>query len=203
MAELTGVIVGLADDLGLELLNTLPTPVLGAEPVELIPDGAAYLSWLTWAGFVETDDATLIRARFDAGELDAVAAEARELRECLRPNIIGCIAAPRDPVPGAIVDTLNALLALDRRFAVVRFDGPDLTVSDDRRWEESRQLLVPPADGAARLLAEGDFGLVRQCEGCTLLFHDRTKAHRRRWCSMALCGNREKARRHRAQRSGA
>jgi len=44
----------------------------------------------------------------------------------------------------------------------------------------------------ASLLAAGDRHLVRQCDGvdCTMWFYDRTKAHRRRWCSMALCGNR-------------
>jgi predicted RNA-binding Zn ribbon-like protein len=48
-----------------------------------------------------------------------------------------------------------------------------------------------------------DFRLIRECEGsvCSLLFLDRTKAHGRRWCSMALCGNRAKAAAHRARRS--
>ena len=56
-------------------------------------------------------------------------------------------------------------------------------------------LLGPLAQDLAQLLAEGDFSLVRQCEhpDCVLWFYDRTKAHKRRWCSMALCGNRHKA----------
>jgi predicted RNA-binding Zn ribbon-like protein len=39
-----------------------------------------------------------------------------------------------------------------------------------------------------------DFNLVRKCEDsdCVLWFVDKTKAHRRRWCSMPLCGNRNK-----------
>ncbi|MCG1031066.1 CGNR zinc finger domain-containing protein [Leclercia sp.] len=50
------------------------------------------------------------------------------------------------------------------------------------------------AEEAAKLLTEGNFDYVRQCEhpDCTLWFYDRTKAHKRRWCSMALCGNRIK-----------
>ena len=36
------------------------------------------------------------------------------------------------------------------------------------------------------------------CPRCGWVFRDITKAGRRRWCSMAACGNREKARRHRA-----
>lgn len=61
--------------------------------------------------------------------------------------------------------------------------------------------LLPVAEALARLLAEADFGLVRkcECEDCTLMFHDRTKSHRRRWCSMALCGNRMKVAAYRAR----
>lgn len=56
-------------------------------------------------------------------------------------------------------------------------------------------LLGPVAEAVAQLLVEGDVALVKQCEhpDCILWFYDRTKAHKRRWCSMALCGNRYKA----------
>ena len=56
-------------------------------------------------------------------------------------------------------------------------------------------LLGPLAEAVAQLLVEGDFALVRQCEhpDCILWFYDRTKSHKRRWCSMAVCGNRYKA----------
>jgi predicted RNA-binding Zn ribbon-like protein len=44
---------------------------------------------------------------------------------------------------------------------------------------------------------------VRRCEGvdCVLWFYDRTKAHRRRWCSMEGCGNRAKVARFRSRAS--
>jgi len=53
----------------------------------------------------------------------------------------------------------------------------------------------------ALMLADEHFALTRKCEHpeCTLWFYDRTKAHRRRWCSMALCGNRAKVARFRQQ----
>ncbi|WP_199171537.1 MULTISPECIES: CGNR zinc finger domain-containing protein [Luteimonas] len=62
-------------------------------------------------------------------------------------------------------------------------------------------LLGPVAEAAAQLLVEGDFALVRQCEhpDCILWFYDRTKSHKRRWCSMAQCGNRQKAATFRAR----
>ncbi|AUS77215.1 hypothetical protein C1701_01245 [Actinoalloteichus sp. AHMU CJ021] len=44
-------------------------------------------------------------------------------------------------------------------------------------------------------------GRLRPCanDGCQLFLFDRSRANRARWCSMAVCGNREKARRHYAR----
>jgi predicted RNA-binding Zn ribbon-like protein len=55
---------------------------------------------------------------------------------------------------------------------------------------------------AARMLgvaAERDRVRVCASDTCSARFYDRSPAGRRRWCSMALCGNVEKARRHRAK----
>ena len=57
-------------------------------------------------------------------------------------------------------------------------------------------LLYPVLTTATDLLTSVSRGLVRQCEdaGCGWLFLDRSNARKRRWCSMADCGNRNKAR---------
>lgn len=59
-------------------------------------------------------------------------------------------------------------------------------------------LLYPVLTAAVDLLVSSSHGLVRQCagEGCGWLFVDRSNAGKRRWCSMADCGNRNKALRH-------
>lgn len=44
---------------------------------------------------------------------------------------------------------------------------------------------------------------IRECEACSWLFLDRSPTKRRRWCSMAACGNRAKARRHYRRHPGA
>jgi predicted RNA-binding Zn ribbon-like protein len=61
--------------------------------------------------------------------------------------------------------------------------------------------LAPVAEAIADLLARGDFDLVRHCEGkaCVLWFYDRTKGHRRRWCTSTGCGNRAKVAAFRAR----
>ena len=70
--------------------------------------------------------------------------------------------------------------------------------------DTAEQLLMPVALAAAELLANGNFELVRACESadCVLHFYDRTKSHRRRWCSMATCGNRAKVQTFRARQRG-
>jgi predicted RNA-binding Zn ribbon-like protein len=49
------------------------------------------------------------------------------------------------------------------------------------------------------LLVSADLGRVRECpgdDGCGWLFLDASRNGGRRWCSMQVCGNRAKVRRH-------
>lgn len=63
-------------------------------------------------------------------------------------------------------------------------------------YRDPEQILTAVAESVADLLAYGDLSLIRKCENpeCVLYFYDTTKNHKRRWCSMAACGNRAKAR---------
>ena len=65
-------------------------------------------------------------------------------------------------------------------------------------------LLYPVLTAATDLLTSDSRGLVRQCEdaGCGWLFLDRSNARKRRWCSMADCGNRNKARKYYWRKAG-
>jgi len=63
-------------------------------------------------------------------------------------------------------------------------------------------VLAAIARSAAEIIVEGAQARVRICANpvCGLFFSDHSRTHRRRWCSMAVCGNRHKvasfARRH-------
>jgi predicted RNA-binding Zn ribbon-like protein len=59
-------------------------------------------------------------------------------------------------------------------------------------------MLWPIMQSAINLLLSGNMDRVKQCEGdpCGWLFFDSSRNKSRRWCTMADCGNREKARRH-------
>jgi predicted RNA-binding Zn ribbon-like protein len=113
------------------------------------------------------------------------------------------------------LEPLNQLLARDEEFGqiVVRNREHDhkqekeaisgLAWRAERRWHSPESLLFPIVRSLADLVCTEDFTYVKACEGppCTLLFVDRTRGHVRRWCSMAVCGNRAKqaAYRERAQ----
>jgi len=55
-------------------------------------------------------------------------------------------------------------------------------------------LLAAIARSAADIVAAGAEARLRVCAnpGCGLFFYDESRTHRRRWCSMAVCGNRSK-----------
>jgi predicted RNA-binding Zn ribbon-like protein len=67
-------------------------------------------------------------------------------------------------------------------------------------------LLAAVARSGAEIIAEGPRASLRLCANphCGLFFYDTSRTHRRRWCSMAVCGNRSKvaafARKHTSAR---
>lgn len=66
-------------------------------------------------------------------------------------------------------------------------------------WKPPREMvdvLDPAVLDAAELLAAGDHARLRHCPSCDWLFEDQTRNGRRRWCDMADCGSRDKARRY-------
>src|SRR5271170_2986090 len=72
----------IAGDPSLDFLNSIGTPV--DTVVEWLADGEDLIAWLEKAELVPPDAAATIRANCFPGELDAVAAHARALRERFR-----------------------------------------------------------------------------------------------------------------------
>ena len=67
---------------GLDFLNTLATPV--DEQIDWIDDGDGLLAWLEQAQLVPATVLNTLKAQAMPGELDGVAAQARNLREWCR-----------------------------------------------------------------------------------------------------------------------
>jgi predicted RNA-binding Zn ribbon-like protein len=194
----------IADARALDFLNSIATPV--DAPVEWIESGQDLLSWLAAVGLIPPS----VRAGFQKsavpGEFDAVAAQARALREWFRSFVERHKGKPLRQSALTELEPLNRVLARDEAFGQIvaidrdsRTPGSDLTWRFERRWRSPDALLLPIASAMADLICGEDFTHVKACEGtpCTLLFIDRTRGHARRWCSMSVCGNRAKQAAHR------
>jgi predicted RNA-binding Zn ribbon-like protein len=195
----------IADAKALDFLNSVATPV--DVPVEWLDDGEGLVNWLRQAHLVAGPVLEQLRARALPGELDKVADQARDLREWFRAFVSKHQGRSLKPEALKQLEPLNRLLERDESFARIEpaaagADHP-LELLSTRRWRSPEALLLPIAETLARFVCTEDFTYVKACEGpaCTLLFADHTRSRARRWCSMALCGNRAKqaAHRHRAK----
>lgn len=195
------------DALGLDFLNSIATPVDTA--IDWIEDGEGLLSWLEQAQLAPADVLDTMRAQALPGELDKIADQARSLREWFRGFVQTHRGRPLAAEDLGELEPLNRLLERDEAFSRIvarRETGPGpLELQALRRWRSPEALLLPIGEALARFVCTEDFSNVKACEGpaCTLLFADHTRGRARRWCSMALCGNRAKqaAHRHRLKRS--
>jgi predicted RNA-binding Zn ribbon-like protein len=192
-----------ADALGLDFLNSIATPV-DAE-IDWIDDGDGLLAWLEQAQLVPAETLETFRAQAVPGEFDNVAAQARSLREWFRGFVRQRKGRPLTSEVLSELQPLNRLLERDEGFGrvVARDHGhaSGLEFQTMRRWRSPEALLLPVGEALARFVCEEDFSHVKACEGpaCTLLFADHTRGHARRWCSMAICGNRAKQAAHRSR----
>jgi predicted RNA-binding Zn ribbon-like protein len=190
---------------GLDFLNSIATPI--DTQVDWIDDGEGLLSWLEQAQLVPADAVKSILVHARPGRLDKVADQARSLREWFRGFVRQHMGRPLAAEAIAQLEPLNRLLARDETFSRIipqpRGGNGPLQLQIVRRWPAPEALLLPIGQTLAQLVCTEDFSNVKACEGhpCTLLFADRTRGHARRWCSMAICGNRAKqaAHRHRAK----
>jgi predicted RNA-binding Zn ribbon-like protein len=193
-----------ADSLGLDFLNTVATPL--DEPVDWIDCGDGLLAWLEQARLAPAEILKTLKAQAMPGEFDSVANQARKLREWFRAFVMARMGRRLRADDMRELEPLNRLLARDERFEQIAANteskGSVLELRMMRRWRSPESLLLPIGKELANLVCEEDFTYVKSCEGssCPLLFVDRTRGHARRWCSMAICGNRAKQIAHRNRR---
>ena len=198
----------IADNPGLDFLNTIAVPV--DTEVEWLASGEDLLAWLRQAGLAPDDVLESLRKSAGRGELDAIAARARGLRDWFKTFVYKHMGQPLKASALRQLEPLNQLLARDEEFGqiVIRSRPSDrghdhghgegaisgLAWRSQRRWHSAESLLLPIARSLSDLVCTEDFTYVKGCEGpaCTLLFVDRTRGHVRRWCAMAICGNRAK-----------
>jgi predicted RNA-binding Zn ribbon-like protein len=174
----------------MDFVNT--RPVLSGEPVEWLGSFDDLADWTIGAGLLGGDeDAAAARAlRATRSDRDGAAGRARELREALRE---GLEALSRGhPAPAELVRAVNDALARRVVHDEVAGRGRALRLVRRFRPERADDFLTPIAGAVADLLCNVDPATLRRCgnPACVLWFVD--ARGRRRWCSMAVCGNRMK-----------
>ncbi len=187
-----------ADHRALDFLNSVAAP--HGETIDWLEDGPSLLVWLN-KGFGATSGVA-----GNSNELNATAAQARTLREWFRGFVAKHAGTKLTPAVARALKPLNELLANDQCYQQIVAGGGSepLVVRSSHRPTAPHAALQPVAHAMADFLCRADFTQVRQCEGegCTLWFLDVSKSHKRRWCSMAVCGNRAKVEHYRARRRG-
>ena len=157
-----------ASDEGFLLAVLNSTPVVDGVPTDDFADTTRAWAWLAGAGGVGTE-----------AELRHVL----EVRQALQAVVRG--EQPPDVMAPAIQGVTYVPAMEDGQITWT------LSVSPDRE-------LAVRAVLAWDALARHSPGRLRACanDECRLFLIDHSKANAGRWCSMAVCGNRMKARRH-------
>ena len=182
----------IGSNLSLDFVNT--AIAVGGVPKDLLTDFNAFIAWTAAARLTDRDHAEAF-ARDWAGTSQAsnFMEKARGFRSVLH-EIVEKIEKGRE-VPVSALETINSHLREQVGYWQIKKTetGFDKIVHAD--FKRPEDLLVPIAESAADLLIYGDLVHLKKCEGelCVLHFYDTSKNHRRRWCSMAGCGNRAKA----------
>ncbi|MDA0704854.1 MAG: CGNR zinc finger domain-containing protein [Proteobacteria bacterium] len=184
----------------LDFANTLDWRGSDA-PVDWLAGYADLIAWAARAGVLDPAAAERLRARAERDSAGAAEAHAHALalREAMHAIFAARIEGRR--IPSEALAALNAALS----------DAPPrqalIVLSGGFAWTRA-----PGAEGfdapahaaiwsAGDLLASDRLERLRRCADpvCGWLFLDESRSGRRRWCSMADCGNRAKARRHHAR----
>jgi predicted RNA-binding Zn ribbon-like protein len=202
----------IAGPLGLDFLNSLARPVV--EIVDWLGNGCDFLSWMKQAGLLTIDEIAVVKSSMSPKEVDRVAAKARDLRDWLRAFVSEHMGRPLKTQALAQLGPIHDLLASDEIFLSL-VPGPTLSAKHtsgeasagvfylraQRRFRTPDSLLSPIAEEIAKFISSADFRYVKACQGdhCILFFLDETRRHARRWCSMAVCGNRAKQDAHLAR----
>ena len=203
--------------LGVDFVNTEVT--VGGTRIDLLASPDDFVHWMSRVG----DEGLTELVPDSWPELRTLTVEARSLRDALR-LLFSAVAEGETPSPGATFVVARALDRAAGRYAMVETRDPTGEDADRAgrhqdatgrtkapaglwRPEVRRRFLrggataplTPIAHSAVEMLSSVDRRRLRPCAApdCRRWFVDTSRGGRRRWCSMARCGNRRKAARYR------
>lgn len=153
-------------------------------PRELLSTAADLDRWLGASRLVTSPIAVAQEADLGA---------ARALREAIYRSALACLAGR--PFRGSDRALLNEWTG--RPLPTLRLGSAPGMAGRSPAPTAVSSALAAIARAAVELLSGSDSARIRNCAGCSILFVDASRAGRRRWCSMAACGNKDKVAAHR------
>ena len=173
-------------------------------PTDWLHDYEDVIRWCRYAGVLAGGQAKRLHERAASNPDDACAAfdQAVALREAIY-RVFAAQSAGR-PILARDLGLLNHVLTDAMAHLKLALTEGNLVWA----WHNVEGLLEWPswliARSTADLLASERRSRVRECAGpgCGWLFLDMSRNRSRRWCDMADCGNRAKARRNYARKRG-
>lgn len=180
-----------ANRLCLDFANLAFAP---GDPTERAVSWNEFVDFLTVKEIVSEERSRYIRA---LAETDPHAAQSLldhaerlgySLRQILRGKLRGQRLQPQWAEP------INRILRVTEGHDELEWNGESWRLGFKAREAGLEWLLAAIARSGAELISEGTSQNLKQCANpqCQNFFYDDSRTRRRRWCSMALCGNRHK-----------
>jgi predicted RNA-binding Zn ribbon-like protein len=175
----------------LDFMNT--EMVMRSTPTDLLENFEDLATWVVKSRTLSKKDADAASGELSQDEKTQILTQAKIFRTMVRRMVEQIVNDGR--LPESSVTTINQLLRRCSGYRELARTRPNAFTevfipSADRK----DVLLVSLAMLASDLLRTADLSLIKKCKNpaCVLYFYDTTKNHARNWCSMQLCGNREK-----------
>jgi len=128
----------------------------------------------------------------DTQTASSLLTRARQLRAALDASFAAMIR--REAIPRPSIQAINDILRITEGHDELIWESSCWSLEFVARENSLDWLLAAIARSAAEIIAEGPAAPLRACcnPACGLFFYDTSRTGRRRWCSMARCGNRHK-----------
>ena len=164
------------------------------ETLEEQPDWDALTDFLAAKQIISEEKKETLRKlpETDVHSAETLLLHAAELNAALKKSFRAMLRGQK--VAREWVEAINRILRVTEGHDELQWDGSAWRLGFAGQEEGLDWLLAAIARSGAELIAAGATQNLRQCGNpqCQILFYDESRTHRRRWCSMALCGNRIK-----------
>jgi predicted RNA-binding Zn ribbon-like protein len=184
-----------AGNLALDFANTLDCRYDRQRLVELLPSYADFVRFARQAGILTTHQARRLLREASEGIAERALKDIVEFREASYFLFLS-VVQHKTPNPGHL-RTFNRFLSGVHTSDILLWQAQGFRRIPRPRSESVTSPLWPVIEAAVGLLTSPDREHICECdeETCRWLFLDKSKNHSRRWCSMQICGNRDKVRR--------